>query len=317
MADILAYRIPRSEVKEFVGDFYVIEDPESYEGFIVGDFNLSKVFGFHPKSEPSEIHFNKERPREYSEEQYKKLAVRFIQETQTGELSKVILSRVEKVSGEWDPVEVFNELEKLYPNAFVYMISSKEFGTWIGATPEVVLKGEKDSFKTVALAGTKLKNDDSPWRKKEVEEQLYVSDFIEQTIADVDQRAEIRKSGPAEKVSGPVKHLNTDFEFKSKESAWKIIRALHPSPAVSGIPKEKAVEFIHDNEMHDRSLYTGVIGVIGGDTNLFVNLRCMQLLEDEACLYVGGGITEYSDADEEWQETKNKALTLISVLENR
>ena len=178
MADILAYRIPRAEVKEFVGDFYVIEDPESYEGFIVGDFNLSKVFGFHPKSEPSEIHFNKERPREYSEEQYKKLAVRFIQETQTGELSKVILSRVEKVSGEWDPVEVFNELEKLYPNAFVYLISSKEFGTWIGATPEVVLKGEKDSFKTVALAGTKLKNDDSPWRKKEVEEQLYVSAFI-------------------------------------------------------------------------------------------------------------------------------------------
>jgi len=317
MADILAYRIPKCEVEQFTGEFFEIDNPESYEGFIVGDFNLNKIYGFQLKSGTLAVHFKQERPVVYSEEQYKGLADRFIQETRSGELSKVILSRVEKVGGQWDPVQVFHELEQLYPSAFVYLISSEEFGTWIGATPEIMMKGESYNYRTVALAGTKLKNDDSPWRKKEVGEQQYVADFIEQTIRRIDQQAEIHKSETIEKVSGPVKHLNTDFQIKTKESPWRLVRALHPSPAVSGIPKEKAVQFIQNNELHNRSLYTGVIGLVGDYTHLFVNLRCMQLFEDEACLYVGGGITEYSHADEEWQETKNKALTLTSVLENR
>lgn len=317
MADVLYYRIPNCEVEQFTGVFFEIDDPESYHGFIVGDFNLNKVYGFKAKSGTLKVHFKQQRPVAYTEEQYKGLADRFIRETQVGELSKVILSRVEKVGGEWDPVQVFHELEQLYPSAFVYLISSDHFGTWIGATPELVMKGESNNFKTVALAGTKLKNDDSPWRKKEVGEQQYVADFIEQTIRSIDQQAKIHKSETIEKVSGPVKHLNTDFQIKTKVSPWRLVRALHPSPAVSGIPKEMAVQFIQNNESHERSLYTGVIGLVGDYTHLFVNLRCIQLFEDEACLYVGGGITEFSDADEEWQETKNKALTLTSVLENR
>jgi isochorismate synthase len=84
-------------------------------------------------------------------------------------------------------------------------------------------------------------------------------------------------------------------------------------------PNLKFVEnaLIQQLEGHERSLYAGVIGLVNEhSSNLFVNLRCAQVFNDAVTLYLGGGHTEDSDANAEWEETENKARTLLNILQN-
>ncbi len=80
--------------------------------------------------------------------------------------------------------------------------------------------------------------------------------------------------------------------------------------------KKEAREFILSNEKHNRSYYTGFLGPvnINEKTNIFVNLRCLQLFDKEFVLYSGAGITRSSVARKEWEETDNKMLTMMNVM---
>ncbi|MCK4992953.1 MAG: chorismate-binding protein, partial [Bacteroidales bacterium] len=97
---------------------------------------------------------------------------------------------------------------------------------------------------------------------------------------------------------------------------WDFVDAMHPTPAVAGQPKEDAINFIKQLEPHDRDYYTGFLGPMSthGETDLFVNLRCMKVTPDYISLYVGGGITLESDPAEEWNETCLKALSLLKIM---
>ena len=76
-----------------------------------------------------------------------------------------------------------------------------------------------------------------------------------------------------------------------------------------------ALDFIGRHEKLNRSLYSGFLGVFSPDqTNLYVNLRCMSIQEYSATVYVGGGITEKSNPQDEWQEVLQKANTMGRIL---
>jgi isochorismate synthase len=79
----------------------------------------------------------------------------------------------------------------------------------------------------------------------------------------------------------------------------------------------KAMDDIRQTEKHSREYYTGFLGPTGIDDlmQLYVNLRCMKILDDRCVLYIGGGITQDSVPEDEWEETEIKADTLLSVLE--
>ncbi|MEM6517510.1 MAG: chorismate-binding protein, partial [Bacteroidota bacterium] len=112
---------------------------------------------------------------------------------------------------------------------------------------------------------------------------------------------------------------------------------LHPTPAVCGFPKLDAKQFILENENYNRQYYTGFLGELNFknrrtrntnrrnvensaygsfrlESDLFVNLRCMQIIKNEAHIYVGGGVTRDSTPEKEWEETTNKAATMMDVL---
>jgi len=96
----------------------------------------------------------------------------------------------------------------------------------------------------------------------------------------------------------------------------EFITNLHPTPAVCGLPKDKSLELILQTEKHNREYYAGYCGPINyqNKTDLFVNLRCMKILEDQLALFVGGGLTKDSVPTKEWDETVLKAKTLLSRL---
>ena len=89
------------------------------------------------------------------------------------------------------------------------------------------------------------------------------------------------KAHPYTARAGQLVHLKTDFYFllKNTDNIGNLLQELHPTPAVCGLPKEDAFRFILENEGYDRSYYSGFIGWLDteGHTDLYVNLRCMEI----------------------------------------
>lgn len=240
------------------------------------------------------------------------------------ELEKAILSRIhiEKCESNLDVPSLFFQLCESYPNAFVSFVSLPEHSTWMGASPELLLKSENSITETVALAGTlplvnanlsKVK-----WGQKEIEEQAFVSHYIEDVFKENSIEGFERK-GPFSVQAGQIAHLKTEFKIPNKlnfEDKAEVISALHPTPAVCGLPKQKALELIKSVETHDREYYAGYWGPLkeNGDFDLYVNLRTMKITENQLSLFVGGGITADSIPQNEWEETQHKAQTLLSVI---
>jgi isochorismate synthase len=94
-----------------------------------------------------------------------------------------------------------------------------------------------------------------------------------------------------------------------------LLNKLHPTPAVCGLPKKDAFDFIIENETHDRGFYAGYIGIETQSSNeYFVNLRCARFFSDRINLFVGGGITADSRPENEWTETELKSGTIMKAL---
>ncbi|SDW29769.1 isochorismate synthase [Flavobacterium degerlachei] len=259
------------------------------------------------------------------QEHFESLVQKGVDATASGVFKKVVLSRKEIIDlPNFDLVSVFKKLIYSYPDAFCYCWYHPKIGLWIGATPERLLKASKKKFFTMALAGTQNYEDtiDVAWEKKEIEEQQFVTDFILDNIKTLTR--EVAISSPYTLKAGGVLHIKTDIEGKlNKDSNMKqVVSVLHPTPAVCGLPKESSRNFILENEKYDREYYTGFLGEINkkefskdtSKTDLYVNLRCMQITNKEAHLYVGCGITKDSIPENEWKESVNKSMTMKRVL---
>jgi isochorismate synthase len=256
------------------------------------------------------------------------------------EFKKVVLSRCESVSlSENNPIQIFQRLLSTYKSAFVYCWYHPKVGLWLGATPETLIKIEGNRFSIMALAGTQDYKGtlDVVWQNKEQQEQQLVTDFI---VDNLKPSVETFKVSNTETVkAGNLLHLKTmvSAQLKSNTKLKSIIKGLHPTPAVCGLPKEEAKEFILKHENYNREFYTGFLGELNFDTTvaprtskrnienraytitkkstqLYVNLRCMQIKNKQALIYVGGGITKSSNAESEWQETVSKSLVIKNVL---
>ncbi|THD67765.1 isochorismate synthase [Robertkochia marina] len=238
----------------------------------------------------------------------------------SGKLDKVVLSRKLLIPrSERDIISVFKGLLSRYPTAFRYLWHHPEVGTWVGATPETLVKIEEGMLETMSLAGTQPYRGsmDVSWGPKEKEEQAMVTRSILNRLYPHClhvQAGDTRtvKAGKLLHLLTPVKAVLTSQELPLEE----IVAALHPTPAVCGLPRKKAKKFILEHEGYDRKYYTGYLGPLSkqGSAELYVNLRCMEITDEAFSIYVGGGITKDSDPDAEWEETVNKSKTMLAVL---
>lgn len=318
MGDVVKYRIPQQEIIELCGEFKQVQRFEDCEGFIVSSFNKEDKFCFYEGNQTQTNSYSSKIPICYREAEYNELASLFLSELKEQHLSKAIFSRIKPVEFNVDCTAFFNDLCSTYPNAFVYLISSPFFGTWIGASPEILIVSHEKNAKTMSLAGTLKSDSTENWKSKEIEEQKHVTDFIETQLKNVKVQNLII-SNQQEVNAGPVRHLKTSFEFDlGTNSAIEIAEKLHPTPAVSGFPQKEAIQLIQKIEKHNRKLYAGMIGVIEKNkTHLYVNLRCSEIIQNNAYLYLGGGFTKNSSVVSEWNETENKAKTLLNVMKKQ
>ncbi len=259
---------------------------------------------------------------------YLKLVTRCRDAVAESRFDKLVPSRCKKVPlpKHFDVAETFMALGKRYPTAMVSVFSSPASGTWVGATPEMLVKVDaQQRFHTAAVAGTQrfVPGTDIrtiTWAQKEIEEQGLVERYVINCFKKIRLR-EFEELGPKTVVAGNVVHLKTEFEVDMVATRYPqlgtvMLQLLHPTSAVCGMPMDQALLFLKEHEGYDRQFYSGYLGPvnIANESQVFVNLRCMQLFGDTAVLYAGAGVLADSDPEKEWQETELKMNTLLEVI---
>jgi isochorismate synthase len=299
-------------------------------GFVFAPFNTSETSVFFPLEQSEfitdtfikqQIEFKEKTYfNNSSKDKHIEIVKKAIDAIHSNEFKKVVISRKEIVALNGLEVEkIYSKLLQLYPNAFVYVWFHPQVGLWFGATPETLLKVEKNSFTTMSLAGTQVFKDDEEviWKPKEIEEQQIVTEYILNKLSNFSTNLKQLKTETVK--AGSLLHLRTEIKGELlKEGLFSLVNLLHPTPAVCGLPKEKAKQFILENEDYNRSYYTGFLGELNinknKDSHFFVNLRCMEVKNNNAEIYVGGGITKESIPEKEWEETVAKSSIMLKAL---
>lgn len=255
----------------------------------------------------------------------------FHAQLQQGTFRKIVLARCadEVAVQSVDPAELFLRACQLYPRMFIAQVYTPQSGLWLTATPEILLDGDGASWRTIALAGTMALEGDqllgegetARWSTKNIEEQRVVATYIAECLERF--TADFQEEGPRTVRAANLVHLRSDFTFSlpSDDCLGDLLMALHPTPAVCGLPKREAFDFIVHNEHTPRRYYSGFMGPLRmslapsplSETHLYVSLRCMNIDRDVYHLYAGGGLLRDSVEELEWQETEAKMQTMRRV----
>ncbi|MBC6365867.1 chorismate-binding protein [Algoriphagus sp. AK58] len=237
----------------------------------------------------------------------------------SGLMEKIVPARTKvlELPKGFDLGKTFLQLIYSYPNSFVNFFHIPQVGTWMGATPEVLIETKGDIFYTMALAGTQAAKGDNPlksaaWTQKEIEEQALVSRYIVDCFKKIRLR-EYEEHGPKTVMAGNLLHLRSDFKVNMKATGFPqlgsvMLDLLHPTSAVCGMPRREAHEFLQENESFDRSFFAGFLGPVNieSETSIYVNLRTANFQKNQVVLFAGAGVTEDSDPEKEWEETEMK-----------
>jgi isochorismate synthase len=304
-------------------DFGISE--KSNKKFIVSPFDSSMYFSIH-SHKTLELDFNSEIASSKAEEiewldlenkqkEHADLIRKALTSIQESTLKKVVLATSLQYNGAVNsPLSYFKRILVHYTNTFNYLLFHPDSGVWMGATPERLITMSGYSLQTMALAGTRPYGSNE-WGNKEKEEQEFVVQEIVNTLKQHTPHEFIKYSDAETIRAGHLEHLRTTITAKLSISPIYAAQALHPTPAVGGVPKQMALDFIGLHEQLDRFLYSGFLGVLSPNkTSLYVNLRCMSIQDHMATVYVGGGITEKSDPQDEWQEVLQKANIMGRIL---
>lgn len=244
-------------------------------------------------------------PPSTSQEEHGQNVARALDAISNGSLAKVVVSRGRQHTTAVTPEEAFANLCQMHPNALVYLMHHPEEGTWCGATPELLLRAQQHDVDTVSLAGTR-RSQSTAWTEKERVEQRLVTDHILDVLAHKGA-THITLDGPKDKTYGKLAHLETRISATCRGDLHALAKALHPTPAVCGLPVTESAEFIRNQESHDRMYYAGFLGWSSPlGCAYYVNLRCATWGQEGVNLFAGGGIVEGSSAESEWQETEAK-----------
>jgi salicylate biosynthesis isochorismate synthase/menaquinone-specific isochorismate synthase len=261
-------------------------------------------------------------------EHFASAVTRAVERIAAGELTKVVLAREVRVHAPdaIDPAPVYDGLRAGFPACFCYLVGTPEL-TFLGASPELLARREGQRVQTVALAGTRRRSADpsvdshlgeqlmhSP---KDREEQAIVTRRIKRALDPYSVWVTAADEPVLVKVLN-VQHLATPIRAQLAEplSAVEVAGLLHPTPAVGGEPRDKALPLIPALEGLDRGWYAGPIGWTDPfeDGEFCVALRCALLRGKVAHLYAGEGIVVDSDPAQELEANEAKLQALLPLL---
>jgi isochorismate synthase len=246
---------------------------------------------------------------------------------EAGALEKVVLARSRVLTGArpYDPLSSFLSLRERYPECHRFLIGMDDGTAFLGASPERLVSLRGRAIDADAVAGTaRVEGEDEAavarhlWSNaKERNEHAIVAREIVAALRAQGSSADA-EAEPSTFRLRHVLHLRSRIEGVAPEGlgVLDLVRAIHPSPAVLGTPRDAALEWIEAWEPHDRGWYAGPVGWVGadGDGEFTLGLRSALLDGRRALLYAGAGIVLGSDPDREWEECEAKMRFVAEVL---
>jgi isochorismate synthase len=244
-------------------------------------------------------------------------------------LRKVVLARTIEVDAgrELDARRLAHRLRAVNPDAFTFAAPTKE-GILVGASPELLVSRFGREVRSNPLAGSAARSGDPDEDRANADELLASGKDREEHAIVVESIADVLRPFCRELTWDPtptlletpnVWHLSTRFRGLLREPSpgvLELVRALHPTPAVAGEPRDAALDVIAELEPFDRGSYAGPVGWVdaSGDGEWAIALRCAELRGDRATLYAGAGIVAGSRPDAEVDETERKFRAFLDAL---
>ena len=232
----------------------------------------------------------------------------------------MVLARALAVEADraFEPAAVLQALEARFPTCRTFLVRGDDGAAFLGASPETLLRVDGDEVLTEALAGS-ARPGEAPAllrSQKDLREHRWVVEHLVRALQGLATRVE-RPATPSLRELANVAHLYTPVraQLKAGRSVADVAAALHPTPAVGGVPGPAARSFLAAHEGLDRGLYAGLVGWVGPEhAELSVALRSALVRGPRARLFVGAGIVDGSLPDAEWDETALKARALLEAL---
>ncbi len=246
-----------------------------------------------------------------------------------GDLQKVVLAQSLSVEleRELSLPDVIARLDVSYPDCQRFLVQPGDGPVFFGATPERLVSVAGRTVETVALAGSTGRGDtteEDEWlanelldSEKDIHEHELVADAVRTQLAPF--ASSVQTGQRIVRKLPTVQHLQTPItaQLDDAEHVLTLVEALHPTPAVGGLPPDAAWETIKETEAFDRGWYASPVGWFdaAGDGAFAVGIRSAVAEDDRATLFAGAGIVADSDPDREWDEVQLKYGPMLDALE--
>ena len=244
-----------------------------------------------------------------------------------GELDKVVLSRLLKLetSGSIDSTALMSRIMAQNPDSYHFHVPLPDHQVLTGASPELLLRKQKNTFSSRPLAGSAKRHanshDDNSVGEgllastKDRHEHQLVIEAMAKVLTPITQQLTVPHT-PELVTTSQLWHLATTITgtvSHERENALQLAGHLHPTPALSGYPHQLACQLIQQLEPFPRGLFGGMVGWCDDEGNgeWVVTIRCAQLSQHQVTLFAGAGIVAASDPLSEWQETGTKLKTML------
>jgi len=263
-------------------------------------------------------------PGQISTEQYLLNVEKGLEVIASGQVEKVVLARdlLASVTTDFNINPALRKLEKKFASCYIYSVAGM-----FGASPELLVKVNHSEFSARVLAGTAGRGTDpgvdqaigaalneSP---KNRAEHKFAIDSLVTSLSEFTKEITVDEE-PFSIALPNLWHLANDVKamLSSESTSLQIVNALHPSAAVAGTPRDKALEVIEEIENVDRGRYAGPVGWLGadGDGVWAIALRGAQLTEGKLTAFAGCGIVAGSDAQAELDEAILKFKPIVDSL---
>ncbi|MBN1209410.1 MAG: isochorismate synthase [Myxococcaceae bacterium] len=269
---------------------------------------------YHPRGEPNPLKLSSSR------QEFEARVGSALTAIMAGQLQKVVMARAVEAEGarDFSVVDVLARLREQNPRCVTFLFRAPGGAAFLGATPETLCRMDQRMLETEALAGSAAPTeaDGLDGRDKDRREHQSVVGYILSKLQPLAEQV-TADDKPALLGLKNVVHLRTGIRATLRDSVGpaQVLAALHPTPAVGGVPQEAALGFLREFEALDRGWYAGPVGWIGpAGAHIVVALRSALVRGAHARLFVGAGIVRGSSPEAEWRETEIKSLAMLHAL---
>jgi anthranilate synthase component I len=307
-------------------------DPSIKDAYALGVLRLDKLYDqLHQsmKIESLQTLNLSEAKSEFGEEAFKKAVEKAKSYIFEGDIMQVVLSQRMSQKFEASPLALYESLRTLNPSPYMFYYHMDDHHV-VGASPEILVRLEDETVTVRPIAGTrprgKTEEEDKKLEKelladpKECAEHVQLMDLGRNDIGRVSQSGSVKVTDnmTIERYSH-VMHIvsNVEGTLKPNMHAMDVLKATFPAGTVSGAPKVRAMEIIHELEPSKRGIYAGAVGYLGFDGDMDVAIAIRTGVIKNKMLYVqaGAGIVADSIPHNEWIETQNKAKAVLRAAE--